>query len=446
MAPPAHFPDLPPDAVFSIFAHCDISTVVSTSQTCRYLHDLAFEKGVWLALVNNLRRRAMLDQNRTPTIENMSMEELIQVVKRIVAGPESWSPQNPASAAKVHTRITLHPDVRTGDGILHWENMAKLLPSGRHLLYTNNMKLEFRHRARIGTFAAEETEGGDALVIMVCLRTYPPGAQSERNNHVEIIRLDLQSGVPDTLLSTRVPNSSHDNPFSLPLIRGALALVATSTEGGSYMILNWMTKSYFMLKCRPVRPNTVLLLPQHLILKTPSIRQDENDEEDEIHIIAHDALRPYWVPTSSIGPTGDFASVRPHNLQKLSTIATPMQPDNEYRLWVHASDENGPGYVGALVGYQLSLGRDGVTPSWRCLGLVTRLPAPAPEYPSTIPYSGHILSLAGSSSAVHISPTRSSTAHATVDVPDSGDYVDVAQYSGALTYSTHDSIVITYFR
>ncbi|KAJ6462263.1 hypothetical protein C8R47DRAFT_1240171 [Mycena vitilis] len=266
----------------------------------------------------------------------MSTERLIQVVKRIVAGPQSWSPQNPASAAEVDKRITLHPDVRTGDGILHWENIAKRLPSGRHVLFTKSMELEcwsvaddrlvwthksaIEHASVLG-FAAEETEGWDALVIM----THSTSTFILFVSHVEMIRLDLQSGVGDTLFSTRVPNSSYDNPSSLLSIRGALALVATGED--SHMILDWVTKSYFILKGRPVRHNAVLLLPQHVIVRTPSIRQDEDDEEDEIHIIAHDALRPHWAPTSVVGPTGDFASVQPHNLQKLSTITTPMQPE-----------------------------------------------------------------------------------------------------------------------
>ncbi|KAJ7662536.1 hypothetical protein DFH06DRAFT_1324906 [Mycena polygramma] len=459
----APFLNLPPDVVFSIFAHCDISTVLYTSQskTCRYLHDLAFNKSVWLALVDNLRRRSMLDQNRTPSLENLSTEEFVEVVKRLVTGPATWSPENSDSVAEVHATITLYPAVRTGAGILHWENVVKLLPNGRHLLFKNWTTLEcwnvaddrlvWTHKsnlkhASVLEFAAEETGGVDALIVMVCLRTYPPGAHSERKKAECRIRFLARA---------------FDNPFSVPLIRGALAVVATSEQQDSYMILNWKTKSYIMLKCRPVRHNALLLIPEHLILKTPSIPQDENDEEDEIHIIAHDALRAHWAPTSSIGPTGDFASVWPHNLQKLSTIATPMKlnkwgdfsvmsvpdsplRDGEYRLWVHAFDGTGhPVYVGALVGYQITLGWDGEPPRWRCLGLVTPL-TPA-HYRSQIPYSGHILSLQWSP-VFRISPTRSSTLHATVDLPHSGNCVDVARYSGALTYSTHESIVVTYFK
>ncbi|KAJ7629216.1 hypothetical protein DFH06DRAFT_1304216 [Mycena polygramma] len=400
MDPLLMFPDLPPDVIFSIFAHCDISTVVSAGQTCRYLHSLAFDKSVWLALVDNLRRRSILDQNRTPSIENLSTEQLIQVVKCIVAGPAAWSPLKSGSVAEAHARITLHPAVYIGDGILHWENVVKLTSSGRYVLFNNSRSLEcwsvaddrmiWEHKSAIEyasalEFAVEETENGDALAVMVCLRTYPHD-YSDRKNYVEIICLDLWSGAQNTLVTARAPDSQDDGPFSLPVIRGALAVVATSSQRDHYMILNWKNQSFFLLKCRPVRHNALLLIPHHLVLKTLSLVEEENAkpvEEDAIHIISHDALRAYWAPTIGVGVTDDFVSVPVHEIEKLSTIVTPMNPnewpffdimwvtdsplrDSEYRLWVHASADNrdkyGYGYVGALVGYQLAVGRDGEPP------------------------------------------------------------------------------------
>ncbi|KAJ6480024.1 hypothetical protein C8R47DRAFT_1218950 [Mycena vitilis] len=480
MGPLLLFPDLPPDVIFSIFAHCDISTVVSAGQTCRYLHNLAFDKSVWLALVDNLRRRSILDQNRTPSIKNLSTEQLIQVVKCTVAGPAAWSPFNSDSMAEAHAKITLHPAVYTGDGILYWENVVKLTSSGRYVLFNNSRSLEcwsvaddtmiWKHKSAIKyastlEFAVEETENGQALSIMVCLRTYPH-AYSDRKNYVEIIRLDLRSRAQNTLVTTRAPNSQDDGSFSLPVIRGALAVVATSSQRDHYMIINWKTRSFFLLKCRPVRHNALLLIPHHLVLKTLSLVEEENEEpveEDTIHIISHDALRTYWAPTIDVGVTAEFASVSVHDMEKLDTIVTPLSfnkwpffeamsmtdsplRDSEYRLWIHASADHrdqsyGYGQVGALVGYQLAVGRDGERPRWRSLGMFT--PLVPSHYQAIIPYSGHTLSWDGSS-AFRISPL-SSPSQATVSLPDSGDYVDVAPYSGALTYSTHESIVIIYF-
>ncbi|KAF8203415.1 hypothetical protein K438DRAFT_1820137, partial [Mycena galopus ATCC 62051] len=105
--------DLPPDIIFAVFACCDISSVVSTGQTCQYLCHLAFDRSVWLNLLDNLRprRRSILDRT-SANLENLSVEEMIGVVRRLVTGPETWNPR------EVSREITLQPTIRTGGGIL----------------------------------------------------------------------------------------------------------------------------------------------------------------------------------------------------------------------------------------------------------------------------------------------------------------------------------------
>ncbi|KAJ7259989.1 hypothetical protein B0H12DRAFT_1231925 [Mycena haematopus] len=107
--------DLAPDVVFSIFACSDISSVVSAGQTCRYLHNLAFDKSVWLGLFDRLRRRFLVDRNCTPDLESLSTDEIIEVVRRLITGPQTWSPRelDCDPIAEVSTQITLHPTIRT---------------------------------------------------------------------------------------------------------------------------------------------------------------------------------------------------------------------------------------------------------------------------------------------------------------------------------------------
>jgi hypothetical protein len=90
--------------------------------------------------------------------------------------------------SEISRQITLHPTIRTGPGILDWENEAKLLPSGRHVLFNNwdilecwnvaDDRLVWKYtsaveRASVLQFAAEETGQGDSLIVLVCIRTYP---------------------------------------------------------------------------------------------------------------------------------------------------------------------------------------------------------------------------------------------------------------------------------
>ncbi|KAJ7831536.1 hypothetical protein B0H14DRAFT_3464002 [Mycena olivaceomarginata] len=84
------FSELHADVIFSIFACCDIVTVISIAQTCKSLHDLAFSKTTWLALVEDLRQRSILDASCTPDLQDLTTEELIGIVKPLETGPSSW--------------------------------------------------------------------------------------------------------------------------------------------------------------------------------------------------------------------------------------------------------------------------------------------------------------------------------------------------------------------
>ncbi|KAJ6586326.1 hypothetical protein DFH09DRAFT_1432137 [Mycena vulgaris] len=113
-----------------IFAHCDISSVVSTGRTCRYLHDLAFAKSIWLALLDDLKRRSILDSACTPDLQNLSTNDLIALVKRLVNGPDTWWPQASGFTPEVSKETILHPIMHDAPGgpTFAWDNEAKLLP------------------------------------------------------------------------------------------------------------------------------------------------------------------------------------------------------------------------------------------------------------------------------------------------------------------------------
>jgi len=435
--------------------------VVSTSQTCRYLHHLAFDKTVWLGLLHNLRRRSILDQTCTPNIEILSTDELIKLVKRLLTGPETWSPRDADSFAQISREITLHPTVHTGPGILDWENMAKLLPSGRYVLFKNWLDLEcwnvaadrllWKHisaieHASVLDFAAEENAVEDSVIIVVCVRTYPH-VHGDRKNYLEMVRVDLQTGTPNTLLIARAPDSRYENPFSAPIIRGPLVAVGTNSQRDRHMILNWRAKSYFILQCTV--ESRIALIERHIVLKISS-----RHGQGQIHVIANHALRAYWSPTIPDGGPVEFAAVSAEDIPKLSifvdteasqsfshisVVPSPLQDDN-YRVWIQGSI-HGSGRNDGLLCYQLFIPAIG-QPQWR-RRIQARKPTPSPYHP--VPYSGHTLHRSTVLS-YKIYPPISPYDYVQVNLPFAAKYVDVAPYSGTLTYSTPTSIVIQYYK
>ncbi|KAJ6512383.1 hypothetical protein DFH09DRAFT_1374215 [Mycena vulgaris] len=446
---PIPFSELAPDVLFSIFACCDISSVVSISQTCRNLHDLAHHKSVWLVLVGDLRQKSILDS--ALDLQDLSTDDLINLVKSLLTGPETWSPRDSGFIPELSKEIVLHPKIAHG---LYWENEAKLVPSERYVLFNNWHTLEcwdvaedrlvWKHasiveHASVLEFAAEEIEGDNVLVVMICERTYPNNRGQE--NFVEIVEVDLRTVTHRVLILTRAPDTAYDNPFSHPVILGTIAAVGTTRPTDRYFFVNWKTQASFVLHGGQRSLSLVALIPGHVILKAAS-----TDGEEEIHVISNDALHSHLIPAIGFADICEFNTVLPDQIAKLSTLSDPdawetffgmsvhASPihDGEYRVWV-----SGSAY---LWSYQLSL-PIGQPPQWRQRGLV---PAQQRASYQEIAYSGHSL--------IYDDPRRSIvpatlTSHSgEMDLEGCGDCVHIAPYSGALIYSTDISVVIRYFK
>lgn len=90
------------------------------------MHSLAFNKSVWIALVQYLESRVFIN---TPgrDIRELSTPDLVKLVKCTIQGPESWSPPYSNTISCQHI---LHPR-RKGSSKAF---LAQLLPGGRYML------------------------------------------------------------------------------------------------------------------------------------------------------------------------------------------------------------------------------------------------------------------------------------------------------------------------
>ncbi|KAJ7608784.1 hypothetical protein FB45DRAFT_1067264 [Roridomyces roridus] len=355
------FTDLVPDIIFAILAFLDISTVISIAQTCQLLHSLAFSKSVWIALVEDLRLRSILDYG--PNLQESSVDELIQLVKRTVLGPDSWLSGPRMSAVVAQRKIHLHPPMSSSI-----DSMPRLLPSGRHVFLNNSTILEcwsvaedrlvWRHKpaveyAQVLQYAVEEKPAEGSVVIMICERTFPPSPDVPRSNYVEIIQLDLDTGGIMELLFTLLPGPTVvDNPFYLPVICGAVAAVATSSSQAEYLFLNWVTRSSLALTCTCDSPEClpqITLIPGHILFKT----YNPFTAQDELLVAPLTALKPHWQPflqqetgtliawSRDIVFAADLTDLTIFSdpflwksIARVSVFANPLKTD-AYRVWVY---------------------------------------------------------------------------------------------------------------
>jgi hypothetical protein len=166
---------------------------------CRRLHALAADKHVWLALIHDLKARLFLDLPPGTNLDELSTSALVSLAQRAIHGPRTWSQGRangrPPTVLRTHR---VHPRIPVGQGILFWENEAKLLPGGRYVLFCNWRSLEcwdvihdrliWTHESALSRdnsphvlkFAADVVDDGKALLIVVCVRTYKPLRRREK--------------------------------------------------------------------------------------------------------------------------------------------------------------------------------------------------------------------------------------------------------------------------
>ncbi|KAJ7473186.1 hypothetical protein B0H11DRAFT_2037543 [Mycena galericulata] len=474
------FQDLPVDIIFSTFAFCDICTVISVAQTCRHLYDLAFQKTIWLGFLHDLNQRHFLDP--ISNLRDLATRELIELVKRLITGPETWS-STPDSQLKhvLAKKITLHPSIFTGPGIRDWQNQATLLPDGRHVLFGNWNTLECwsveddrlvwarsptKHAGALLGFDAEVVDTAHSLVVVVCEHTevgFP-------NRTLEVVNVDLRSGTSDLLFAAYSPSPLTFHFYGRPTICGEFVVISARPNRDVFLVLNWKTRSAFLLVCQEGWRSELLLFPRHVLLKTM-----DNTETDELRLLSCAEFIPHWtqlagpvahldlamrlsltsVPIAHIPALVTQRIELPNSVHsrssppscRVSVRADPLR-ESTYRVWVYLlhQDDRTESLRVTMRCYRLSCG-PGTQVVWR-ESISANSPAGAKiPYNGTsgITYSGHALAL-DDEERQRIMALPSVWGEQDVDLVDCGDYIDVSAYSGAVTYATFNSIVILYFK
>ncbi|KAJ7785050.1 hypothetical protein DFH07DRAFT_1054502 [Mycena maculata] len=494
-ASPLHWTrmDLPEDVIHHILGFCDISSVLNVGQTSKYFRRLSVSRALWASLVKHLRRKGLIDRLSNADIEELPTVELMAAVKRLLTGPESWSVQKKRKPtglsrifaklfrgagsrryqrrglhATVSARLALHPPASD-----RWDTMAKLTRGGEFVLVMNRLSilecwrvdrdtLLWTHRssipfATVHDFAVEVVDNGERANIVICIRTQTAPVDVGRN-YMEIVSLELETGMSDLILAAECPLSDWRSPFPAgPKMCGDIALVCmcgTSymNYGQAYHIINWRVRMYCTISCSPKLLFQLELVPGYLILTETS----PTGSLQEISVIDITALSPHWAPMPMGEPmdmtvtpisslpklVSDMVKVSQgainYSKVELTVLESPLER-GVYRIWLyipHFCDPFQNQDCALLCGFHLQL------PSVVGAQLVWRrrscIPTPSLDR-SSFTYSGHTYMGLG------IVPPTTPTSIIATDTADRGDYVHVAPYSGALTYPTAQELVVCYF-
>ncbi|KAJ7462026.1 hypothetical protein FB451DRAFT_1562609 [Mycena latifolia] len=440
------------DVILLILEFCDISTVLRLGQTSRYFHQLASSKSVWLSLTTDLVRRGFIDRRPGELFSEFSTEELVRRVKHVTLGPRTWAHDYPY-APVVTRKITLSLPTANDS----WnDNEAKLLPGGEYVFLEHGVldcwsvaeeRVVWTHRcsvqeASVVTFAAQLTDRANEAVIMTCHRT--GGAYSCRKNFVEVTTLDLISRTSRSVHVVRVPDTIYDGPYAQPSIYGDIAVVAVSTE---VILINWRTGCCVTVQidgeCHNVRALFRLTVaPQYAILVLPGPLGEERVVVSPLAALPWAPINASNTPASLI-KASDLLTVHDERISfdghtstvsiQSSVLESPVQRDL-FRVWIHLVGDGGV----ALLSYNFRL-QGGVT-DWRHRATMS---AREVLYWG-IPFSGHTFEWTrGSRDFVVLNPHDIDRRLQLIGWTHGPGHISA--YTGALTYSTLNSLVVLYF-
>ncbi|KAJ6486445.1 hypothetical protein C8R47DRAFT_1320915 [Mycena vitilis] len=478
--------DLVEDVLLLILAECDILDVLAIGAVSKCLRRLACSHDMWALLVTNLTKRGFIDRQRDD-FEDLNTDQLVSLVKRPLRGPRTWAAAstkslvqrsvntlgklvrklsaNPPSAGESR-RIVLHPEITTGPGMQFKQNIAKLLPGGEFVLFLNSARLEcwsvfedrlvWKHaptmdQVNVRDFDAELA--GHQLVILTC--------QRERGGHVagktflEVCTLDTNSGLSCLELVTRVAdaaNAAVDSPHWGCSVCGDIVAAYLYREH-RVVLVNWRTRSQIVLETNTTHlhefESQFVLVPDFLV----SAQRDSNGKQ-RLAVTPWASLG-FWEPTSILKEpaahikaadipvrTDDAIALQGHlSLSWRRSLWVHHNPlrRGRYKVWLHTVVDRND----RLCSYDLER-RDGGM-SWR---LVSSTPMSGRIGPSGLALSGHAIGWhIGESGQMVFAPAHRDTDSGLRDIlkiDGRSNLVHLSSYSGALTYSTRQEIVIVH--
>ncbi|KAF7305272.1 hypothetical protein HMN09_00778200 [Mycena chlorophos] len=346
------------DVVLAILHLCDVATVVAVSQTCQHLKALAFQKSVWVALCDDLRRQQLLDWTTVADVSELTAAELVDLVKRLVQGPRSWSPAvagedfSPAILREI--TIPARKYNPPSDLEATHQQEVHLLPDGEHLLWINNGRLECwsvgtKQRVWVHTpsvlpaaviYLAAEKEKRGRIRVIAGVRTF------DKVNYVEILEIDPQRGTAALLLTSRLFTWGVDNPFNHFSIHGNYAAICHNTMTAEYDRTNVALFNFE----DPQNPRFINILSSvgdmMISLVDSYVFVANGPSPYEIRVISVESLAGHWVPTipstAQHDPPGtltfsELAAILSLRIQPrvhaIYTLPSPLRRDH-YRLFV----------------------------------------------------------------------------------------------------------------
>nr|GAT56466.1 predicted protein [Mycena chlorophos] len=489
---------LPPEIFILILAgYCDIATLLALGQTCKALRPLSFSKAIWVSHIKRLQQQGLIARREAPDPSKLSTEELVDLVKRVVLGPESWRVADGQESFEHHLGIarTTLPAPIPAD----WEGLRRyrpvtFLPGDDFLVVKGDNSLDCWdiERARKIWHSKPPRENMVLLVYAVerCASQMLRFAMvyATLNNEYsifEVVQLDLTSDLDLCVVQTQLRELEIValSPCTEARLYGDFGILNLDKTNELFLI-NWRAKSaaridtldYYVRRMN-LEANFITLLlegdwvPHASVVASSSIYLQIYDPQSVV-------LEPFESPTQfdKDFPVLFLSTLSPILQQKIMP-ADPTRRESQHALFVYPSPLADDTFRVWVRAYQHG---DSTVLRRFSLALPTRAGCeqqarlePAPSGPKTtslrrnggiispnrmhtsITYSGHgqLLLRRGTISRGEIRLALVQVVHphghqGLIELPDlkGGGYVFMSPFSGAWAYAERDEITILRFK
>ncbi|KAJ7645148.1 hypothetical protein DFH06DRAFT_595115 [Mycena polygramma] len=237
--------DLSEDAALLILEACDISTVVSMGQVNVFFHRLTLSKQLWITLVEDLAARFLVDLPLTRSLAELSLDEVVGLVKRTVVGPATWCL---GTSPSVVERISI-PTAGLAEKV-------ELLSGGRHLLVKWSNRIElwsvdsgcallWSRRCEWDTgYAFDMLEDGPSVIVFLA-----------RFESLHVIQVRFDGTESQDLFDLRLPANCGVETNIRPVVCGGLLAQAICCRGRpavhAFLLMDWRLQKYVLIRYFP---------------------------------------------------------------------------------------------------------------------------------------------------------------------------------------------------
>ncbi|KAJ6555712.1 hypothetical protein B0H10DRAFT_1208472 [Mycena sp. CBHHK59/15] len=235
------------DVLLKILSTCDVYTALSVSAVNKSLRCVALAKQLWLSLAQDLAFRALLDIPPAEELQTCSTEDLIAEVKRVVAGPASWSPAS-SSRPALHRQLKFNM-CANADDLIHF----RLLPGGRYTVLRTRKDLricEVRTGRNIWTHVADYpfttwsidlVAGGDTARLLLL------PIDHSGSPDISVQEVDLTSGQSREVFSFELKTRLERWMSSILGDFFVFALQPSNPVQMIFLLVNWRAQTYVVL-------------------------------------------------------------------------------------------------------------------------------------------------------------------------------------------------------